>query len=311
MAGELADAALIAGAIDHESAGHGAATAAVDDGHTHETACLNCATPLTGAFCHACGQAAHVHRTLGAFFHDLLHGVFHFEGRIWHTLPLLALRPGALTRRYIEGQRTRFVSPLALFLFCVFMMFAVIQQNTHNTKMNLDLADRQSAGNEAKLIAQLRQLTAERANLIAHHQQTGDVDARLAALRTIGIAMQAGKRPTKDSLPVVTGIPQIDTGVATVRNNPELAFYKVETHAYKYSWLLILISVPMVWLLFPFSQRFALYNHTVFVTYSISFMMLLSVAVIALGHAGWESAAGCAAPMAVHAGARCSARLRC
>ena len=33
-----------------------------------------------------------MHRTLGAFFHDLLHGVFHFEGRIWRTLPLLAWR---------------------------------------------------------------------------------------------------------------------------------------------------------------------------------------------------------------------------
>lgn len=51
------------------------------DGHTHEYACLNCATSLIGTYCHACGQHAHVHRTLGAFFHDLLHGVFHFEGR--------------------------------------------------------------------------------------------------------------------------------------------------------------------------------------------------------------------------------------
>ena len=63
---------------------------------------------------------------LTGFFHDLLHGVFHFEGKIWRTLPLLAWRPGELTRRYIDGQRARFVSPIALFLFSVFLMFAVL-----------------------------------------------------------------------------------------------------------------------------------------------------------------------------------------
>jgi len=36
--------------------------------------------------------------------------------------------------------------------------------------------------------------------------------------------------------------------------------------------------VSFVWLLFPFSRRFRLYHHTVFVTYSLSFMMLLLVA---------------------------------
>ena len=60
------------------------------DGLTHENACLNCRTPLSGPYCHACGQHAHVHRTLGALGHDLLHGVLHFEGKVWRTLPLLA-----------------------------------------------------------------------------------------------------------------------------------------------------------------------------------------------------------------------------
>ena len=33
-----------------------------------------------------------------------------------------------------------------------------------------------------------------------------------------------------------------------------------------------------MWLLFPFSRRFRLYDHTVFVTYSLCFMTLLVVA---------------------------------
>ena len=53
--------------------------------------------------------------------------------------------------------------------------------------------------------------------------------------------------------------------------------YKLKTNAYKFSWLLIPLSVPFVWLLFPFSRRFRLYDHTVFVTYSLCFMSLLVV----------------------------------
>ncbi|HEV2078531.1 MAG TPA: DUF3667 domain-containing protein, partial [Allosphingosinicella sp.] len=72
-------------------------------------ACLNCGTPVTANFCPECGQQAHVHRTLGAFWHDIAHSVLHFEGKIWRTLPLLAWKPGELTRRYVEGERARFV----------------------------------------------------------------------------------------------------------------------------------------------------------------------------------------------------------
>ena len=100
------------------------------DGHTCETSCLNCGAALVGDYCHACGQHGHVHRTLTAFFHDLLHGVLHFEGKTWRTLPLLAWRPGQLTRAYIDGKRASFVSPLALFLFSVFLMFAVVTSLT-------------------------------------------------------------------------------------------------------------------------------------------------------------------------------------
>ena len=110
----------IVGRAVEPKAGEGA------DGHTHETNCLNCGAALAGPYCHECGQHAHVHRTLSAFFHDFLHGVLHFEGKIWRTLPLLVWKPGELTRGYIDGQRARFVSPVALFLFTVFLTFAVM-----------------------------------------------------------------------------------------------------------------------------------------------------------------------------------------
>jgi hypothetical protein len=71
--------------------------------------------------------------------------------------------------------------------------------------------------------------------------------------------------------------------VGKAKENPELVIYKIKTNAYKFSWALIPISVPFVWLLFPFSRRFRLYDHTVFVTYSLCFMMLLLVTASLVG----------------------------
>lgn len=87
--------------------------------------CLNCESSVTGRYCGNCGQPLHVHRSIGAFWHDILHAVLHFEGKFWRTLPLLAWKPGELTRRYARGERAKFISPMALFLFSIFMMFAI------------------------------------------------------------------------------------------------------------------------------------------------------------------------------------------
>src|SRR6185503_19617597 len=137
------------------------------DGHTRERNCLNCGALLSGPYCHECGQHAHVHRTLSAFFHDFAHGVLHFEGKIWRTLPLLAWKPGELTHRYIDGQRASFISPIALFLFCVFLMFAAVSllggmsgmpaeakqdiaQELNQDKVKLAVLEKQRAGASGK-----------------------------------------------------------------------------------------------------------------------------------------------------------------
>lgn len=252
--------------------------AAGEDGHTHEQACLNCGAALLGSHCHRCGQAAHVHRTLSAFFHDLLHGVFHFEGKIWRTLPLLAWKPGELTRRYIDGQRASFVSPIALFLFCVFLMFAVVSSlGPIVSNERFQQSFQRGVAESQKKIAEL---TAERARLVAAHQSTADVDRKIASerddlemTRTIndkGVIMGSAER-VSDDVPA-----SIREPIRHAAENPALFFYKLKSSAYKYSWALIPLSVPFLWLLFPFSRRYRLYDHTVFVTYSLCFMSLLA-----------------------------------
>lgn len=287
--GDVVTGTLVAREID-------AAGAIGPDGHTHEAACLNCGTPLTGPYCHGCGQHGHVHRTLSAFFHDLLHSVFHFEGRLWKTLPLLAWRPGELTRRYIDGQRARFVSPMALFLFSVFLLFAVLASVGGIDAVDSGEMRTELRTNLQRDEARLAELVAERARAVEQKQPTATLDRRIrstreevATLRTMAErgVVSGGVMQVSDDLPQWIRGP-----VEQANRNPELLFYKLRTNAYKWSWALIPLSVPFLWLLFPFSRRFRVYDHIVFVTYSLCFMSMLVVAGLLFGALGMASAAG-------------------
>jgi hypothetical protein len=59
--------------------------------------------------------------------------------------------------------------------------------------------------------------------------------------------------------------------------------YKLQSNGYKFSWLLIPLSIPFVWLLFAWRRKFKAYDHAVFVTYSLAFMSLLFIAVSIIG----------------------------
>ncbi|MFB0612382.1 DUF3667 domain-containing protein [Aurantiacibacter poecillastricola] len=264
--------------------------------HPHQPdACLNCGTNLTGAYCHACGQQGHVHRTIGAFMHDLLHGALHFEGKLWRTLPMLAFRPGSLTRRYIEGERARFVSPMALFLFTVFLMFAIFQVVGLTTPTGIGspdveatisdveqraIVDRDAAQRELESLAP----DAEPAEREAAEQQLSEAEEVLAGLDQIQ-AMDLDTGGGGNT--ITTGIDWIDNKLMTKwREDPDLMLYKLQANAYKFSWLLIPISIPFVWLTFAWRPRFKGYDHAVFVTYSLSFVTLLFITASILGTLG-------------------------
>lgn len=265
-------------------------TAGEAHGGRHSGACLNCGTPLAGNYCYECGQAAHVHRSLGAFFHDLTHAVLHFEGKTWRTLPMLAWKPGELTRRYIDGQRARFVSPMALFLFSVFIMFAVIQAtgaSLATPEISGEMRDEAltELNTELKELQQKRDvLRAAKAKEEQAGRPTPAIDAQLEKIaddmrdNRTAVAMANGTGlMTGNAIGFKTGWKRLDKGIDKANQNPNLTLYKIQTNAYKFSWALIPISVPFVWMMFAWRRRFHLYDHTVFVTYSLSFMTLLGV----------------------------------
>ena len=265
-------------------------------GHFHESACLNCGTELIGSHCHACGQKAHVHRTLAAFMHDLLHGALHFEGKIWRTLPMLAFKPGKLTRSYIDGQRARYVSPMALFLFGVFLMFAAFQlagisaPDDLGPPIQFDGDDTVTATVEAVEAARLEELRKARAGLADSNPGAAILDTQIEALENEPAGDDAPAKAGDSGYITVkkgkTGVALIDGLVDKWKANPSLMAYKLQTNSYKFSWLLIPLSIPFVWLLFAWRRRFKAYDHAIFVTYSLSFMTLFAIALTLLGLIG-------------------------
>jgi hypothetical protein len=72
-----------------------------------------------------------------------------------------------------------------------------------------------------------------------------------------------------------TGDKKLDEKLNHKLENPELALYKIQQTFYKFSFLLIPISIPFVAVLFLWKRGFTLYDHGVFVLYSLTFMALL------------------------------------
>jgi hypothetical protein len=304
-----------------------------DSRRSGEGKCLNCEAEVSGAYCSQCGQATHVHRTLGHVFEEFMHGVVHFDTKAWRTLPLLIVRPGTLTHKYIHGQRARFISPLAMFLFTVFVMFfivAVIQPGgLYNEGKPLSAATRVELSQRLEVYREsVAELDKERAALDmrepggqAKAQSLAAIQRRLE-LHTLAVQAEIARRDgapapagaetlTDDeragrfnpavelgdigdqSQIVVEGAPEaLNAKLREIVRNPELFSYKLQQAAYKFSFLLVPISLPFVALLFLWKRGHTLYDHVVFTLYSLSFVSLVFIAMSLASLSPWTSWAG-------------------
>ncbi len=243
---------------------------------------------------------------------------------------MLVFKPGELTRRYIDGERTRFVSPMALFLFTIFLMFAVFQIAGISAPTDLtgdkSLQLSELTEEQAERLESRRDTLAERAadpdateaQRNRAEEALAEVEAQLEALEqartelpfladgTERTGAEAGSEEVANETPGSERDAEIAVDASDIRNwegdlentdwfragvekwrkNPGLMLYKLQTNFYKFSWLLIPLSIPFVWLIFAWKRGFRAYDHAIFVTYSLSFMTMLILAIVLAGMAG-------------------------
>jgi hypothetical protein len=295
--GGLVDAGLVAASLDPPGGLNHAETA-----HAHHQ-CANCDALLSGNFCAKCGQKAHVHRSLLHVGEEFLHGITHFDGKAWQTLPMLAFHPGKLTRDYIEGKRARYIAPVPLFLLVVFLMFFVFsfvhikdnigggatgengkqltqaEAKTELPKIEKELADldRQIAvasksgqPGEAEGLRGAR-IGVEIARDRVKARANGEIDSPL------DLPGELAKEMKSSNADVNFGNETLNQKARAALKNPELVFYKIQGKAYKLSFLLVPLSLPWLWLMFAWKRGVRMYDHAVFSLYSISFMSLLFI----------------------------------
>ncbi|NVD44815.1 DUF3667 domain-containing protein [Qipengyuania atrilutea] len=287
-------------------------------GHFHSERCLNCGAPLTGPHCRECGQDAHLPRSIHAVAHDFTHGVLHLDGKFWDTLGLLVAKPGKLSRRYIDGERKKFVSPFSMFLFSVFALFLVLQVLGINfgainagdmvtpalrqAEMSLEEIARGESDLGVSEIARIEEVAgAEQASEAEDTLERLESDRRDRAVAARTLVSQAleewsgeedggeAREPAlrSESNETINRLGAlIDEKISM---QPAVFATKMQANLYKFSWLLIPLSLPFVWLLFFWRREFGLYEHAVFVTYSIAFTTLLLSLALVLARLGMPS----------------------
>ncbi|MDG2521243.1 DUF3667 domain-containing protein [Caulobacter segnis] len=318
--------------MDIDAAGvgatHGLIGGAVERGEgkagEHHAMCADCGAQTSGKFCSNCGQPTHVHRSLLHLGEEILHGVMHFDSRIWRTLPLLFLNPGRLTREWIEGKRSRYVSPLGMYLFTVFVVFMLLsfapaarnegepstaaaarppvsgttlfRAANEVTQAEVALENLPAGASPEVRNAAVRRVTKARVDLeAANEAMSNNPSAPDVGAITNDWARELQSMAAKGDIKVNTGDKNLDKKLKKKLQNPELALYKIQQTFYKFSFLLIPISIPFVALLFVWKRQFTLYDHGVFVLYSLTFiailLLLASVAMWGGAKLNWVSLA--------------------
>ena len=68
--------------------------------------------------------------------------------------------------------------------------------------------------------------------------------------------------------------PTVTAIVRHALENPDLTLYKLKSSAYKFAFLFVPISLPFLWLMFFWHRGIRVYDHTIFLLFSLSFMCL-------------------------------------
>jgi len=95
--------------------------------------CLNCGHPLdiNDKYCPNCSQANSTKKlTLKVFFDEFFSSLINYDSKLLKTLSALLLRPGRITKDYINGKRVTYTNPFRFLLSLAFFYFLMFTYNS-------------------------------------------------------------------------------------------------------------------------------------------------------------------------------------
>jgi hypothetical protein len=230
--------------------------------------CPNCGTPLQGPWCHACGQKGEAYqRSIWHLIGEALEGLTHVDGRVWKTLPRLAVRPGQLTRDYLDGHRASQIPPFRMFLVMLLLVFFAGGLNFSVTNQNFKF----KSINDPEVQAQLT--PEQRAHLATAMKMAPGGPAS-------NIKLDVSRNEATNAFWTAR--------VKRVLTNPEGFMLALEQWGHRFAILSLPIAALMLTALFAFRRNVYVFDHLIFSMQSLSFQgLLVTICFVAAIWAGW------------------------
>ncbi len=95
----------------------------------HGNKCLNCERELSleDNFCPTCGQVNDTKRlSVKQYFSEYLSGFFEFDNRFLRTVVPLLIKPGVVSKNYVNGRRIYYANPFQLYLHITILFFLLV-----------------------------------------------------------------------------------------------------------------------------------------------------------------------------------------
>lgn len=115
------------------------------------TECLNCGHPLdiSDRYCPNCSQANSTKKlSLGDFVDEFFASFISYDSKLLKTLGALLLKPGKITREYINGKRVAYTNPFRFLLSLTIIYFLMVnfsgnfsEWDRHGTDKNTDFIE--------------------------------------------------------------------------------------------------------------------------------------------------------------------------
>ncbi|NVN19212.1 DUF3667 domain-containing protein [Muricauda sp. HICW] len=96
--------------------------------------CLNCGHPLdiSDKYCPNCSQANSTKKlTIKDFIDEFFSGLINYDSKLLKTLSALLLRPGRISKDYVNGKRVSYTNPFRFLLSLAFLYFLMFTYNSH------------------------------------------------------------------------------------------------------------------------------------------------------------------------------------